>query len=252
MCSAKGSPGVTVSALAFTLVWGRRVVLAECDPAGGDLAAGYLHETALGERGLARLAGAARRGRLAELFWTQLVDLAPARGAAMSSLVLPGITDASQAAGLVPIWEQLAAHFAALRASGYDVIADCGRIASAHTPVPVLVAADLVLLVARPTLPSINAAAGGIVALRGHGVDRLALLLVGDGAYRDREVSAQLRTPVVARVPFDPTAATVLSTGGELHRARLLTAAGQAAKAVWNAAAGAPAAVAVAEAVGRV
>ena len=42
LLSAKGSPGVTTTALACALSWRRRLVLAECDPAGGSILAGYL------------------------------------------------------------------------------------------------------------------------------------------------------------------------------------------------------------------
>ena len=40
LCSAKGSPGVTTLVCALAAVWpaDRRVVVAECDPSGGDLA----------------------------------------------------------------------------------------------------------------------------------------------------------------------------------------------------------------------
>ena len=37
LISAGGSPGVTTSALALTLGWPSRVILAECDPSGGDV-----------------------------------------------------------------------------------------------------------------------------------------------------------------------------------------------------------------------
>ena len=78
LCSAKGSPGVTVTALAFTLTWTRRpVILAECDPAGGDIAAGYLREVQLDGRGLGQLTASLHRGHLAEDSGDQLVDLAP-------------------------------------------------------------------------------------------------------------------------------------------------------------------------------
>ena len=33
----KGAPGVTTACLALSLVWPRPVLLAECDPAGGDV-----------------------------------------------------------------------------------------------------------------------------------------------------------------------------------------------------------------------
>jgi hypothetical protein len=65
LCSAKGSPGVTVSGLALTLTWPAPVLLAECDPAGGDLAAGFLREVPLVGHGLGPLGASLRRGRLA-------------------------------------------------------------------------------------------------------------------------------------------------------------------------------------------
>ena len=33
----KGAPGVTTTAVALAAVWPRPVLLAECDPAGGDI-----------------------------------------------------------------------------------------------------------------------------------------------------------------------------------------------------------------------
>jgi len=33
----KGSPGVTTTSVALAAVWPRPVLLAECDPSGGDL-----------------------------------------------------------------------------------------------------------------------------------------------------------------------------------------------------------------------
>ena len=33
----KGAPGVTTASVALAAVWPRPVLLAECDPAGGDL-----------------------------------------------------------------------------------------------------------------------------------------------------------------------------------------------------------------------
>jgi MinD-like ATPase involved in chromosome partitioning or flagellar assembly len=235
VCSAKGSPGATVTALAFTLSWTRRTILAECDPAGGDIAAGYLREIPLGERGLAQLTASLHRRRLAEDLWTQLVDLAPGKNA-MSRLVLPGITDPGQALGLTTGWEPLAQHFRSLESGtqGYDVIADCGRLGTVHPPTPLLAAADAVLLVLRPTLPSIRAAAGALAGLRRDGMGPIGLVMVGEGEYGHRETAAQLRAPVVAGLPDDPGTAKVLCTGGEVHRGRLLRAAARAEHDVWE------------------
>jgi hypothetical protein len=234
--SGKGSPGTTVTALACTLSWTRRIILAECDPAGGDIAAGYLREVPLGERGLAQLTASAHRQRLAQDLWAQLVDLAPGKDTAMTRLVLPGLSDPAQAAGVALGWEQLAHLFRSLEAgtSGYDVIADCGRLTTAYPPKPLLAAADVVLLVLRLTLPSIRSSAAALAALRRDGVDRVALVTVGDGAYAPKEVALEFRAPVVAALPDDPGTAAVLSTGGERHRGRLLRAATRAETEVWQ------------------
>ncbi|MBN1171063.1 MAG: ParA family protein [Micromonosporaceae bacterium] len=242
VCSAKRSPGVTVSALALTLTWRRRIILAECDPAGGDIAAGFLREIPLADRGLARLGAALRRGRLAEDLWNQLVDLTPGKGTAMTRLVLPGLTEPAQARTWAERddlreptgWEQLAQLFRSLESghSGYDVIADCGRLAVGYPPMPVLAAADVVLLVLRPDLPSIRASAVALPPLHRSVTGPIGLMLVGAGPYGPNECASQLHAPVIAVVPNDPGAAAVLSGGGEHYRGRLLRAAAHAEAAV--------------------
>lgn len=236
LCSAKGSPGATVTALACTLTWTRRTILAECDPAGGDLAAGYLREVNLDGRGLAQLTASLHRRRLAEDLWGQLVDLAPGKITAMTRLALPGLTDPVQAAGLVAAWQQLAQLFRSLETgtAGYDVIADCGRLVTAHPPTPLLAAADAVLLVLRPTLPSIRASATALAMLAHLGAGPVGLITVGDGTYPSKELAGELRTPLVAALPDDPGTAAVLSTGGERHRGRLLRAAARIEPDVWR------------------
>jgi hypothetical protein len=256
LCSAKGSPGVTVSALALTLTWPRPVVLAECDPAGGDLAAGFLREVRLDGRGLARLGASLRRGRLAGDFWGQLVDLAPGKGTAMSRLVLPGLAEPGQARAWSDVdapggstgWRRLARLLADLgqpglpAGAGYadpgqaidalDVIADCGRLAAPHAPTEILANADVVVLVARPMLPSVRAAAVGLAELTASAAGLVGLLMIGDGEYPPSECARQLGVPLIAALPTDPTTAQVLSNGGQAHRGRLLRAATHAASAL--------------------
>src|SRR5690606_15599641 len=65
LAADKGAPGVTTAATALGAVWPRPVLLAECDPAGGDLAyrlpaadGGVLIPTT----GLLSLGAVARRG----------------------------------------------------------------------------------------------------------------------------------------------------------------------------------------------
>jgi hypothetical protein len=98
----------------------------------------------------------------------------------------------------------------------------------------VLAAADLVLLVLRPTLMSMRAAAVALVSLSATGRPPVGLVLVGDRPYSAREVEDQLGVPVVVALPEDAGTATVLSTGGEHHRGRLLRAAARAEPAVWQ------------------
>ena len=237
LVSAKGSPGVTTTALAFTLSWSRRTILAECDPAGGSVMDGYLQAQLDGNRGLLPLAVAElRNDRMAAEFWTQLVDLdAPKR----ERLLLPGLTDAAQAGSLIPIWDRFALHFAQLEYANpsYDVIADCGRLAVGGPPWPLLCAADAVLLVIRPTLPSISAALPAAEVLRRQltettaSTSSLALLVVGSGPYRPDEIARQLKAPVLTAMPYDPKTAAVLSGGGDLRLAKNLMRAARASEA---------------------
>src|SRR6266496_4834585 len=121
LVSAGGSPGVTTSALALALGWPAQVILAECDPSGGDILAGLFAGHLPATRGLLSLAVDAGRGAdaAARAMWPQLIELDDAR----QRLLLAGISDPRQGAGLVPAWPSLASMFSSLPA---DVIADCG------------------------------------------------------------------------------------------------------------------------------
>ena len=244
LCSAKGAPGVTVTALAFTLTWNRRIILAECDPAGGDICAGYLREVRLDGHGLGRLTASLARRRLAEDLWTQLVDLAPAERTAMTRLMLPGLSDPAQAApwterrapGQPSGWEQLATLLRSTEggSTGYDVIVDYGRLSTANAPTPLLAAADAVLLVLRPTLPALRGVAVAVAGLTVPGGAPVGLVTVGEGAYGSKELALELRTPVVAALPDDPRTADLLSNGGERNHGRLLRYAARAEAEVWR------------------
>jgi hypothetical protein len=225
LVSAKGSPGVTVAALALTLTWPRRVVLAECDPTGSDLYPGFLESRLESRWGLGPLMVANRRGTLETEFWQQLVDLNPP---AADRLLLPGIVNPAQAANLVPLWDQLAGLLASLERGEepLDAIVDCGRVEAMHAPAPLLRRADMVVLVVRGTLPSLAAARPRVTALqqdlaqRGTGADAVALLLVGDGPYTAAEVAKELGAPVLATLPYDRSTGRVLSLQGSALTAR--------------------------------
>jgi hypothetical protein len=233
LVSAKGSPGATVSGLALTLTWPGQCLLAECDPAGGDVLAGYLGGTLDARRGLAELAVAELRDRLAEEFERQLVDLdAPKR----QRLVLPGVRDPAQSATVAPVWRAIADRLRVAGDDGYQVIADCGRLASPYFGWALLGTASLVLLVVRGNLPSISHAIPAVRTLRrelstedGGLTVPLGLLLVDTGPYPSGDVAQRLGLPVLVSLPHDPASARSLAYGGPVHRRRPLLRAAAAA-----------------------
>jgi hypothetical protein len=227
LTSAKGSPGASTAALAFCLAWKSRTILAECDPAGGDLLSGYLGRLTLpADRGLLQLTMADTRDNLAGEFWGQLVDLdAPHH----RRLALPGITSPGQAATLRPTWPRLAAYFAGLEYTdpSYDVIADCGRLVPSDAPWPLFQRSDLILMTIRPvSLRNVAPVWPALGELRrdlieaGVSLSRLGLLLIGGGGYGRRDIEERLQCPVVAELPFDTRTATALTDGRRLKGSR--------------------------------
>jgi hypothetical protein len=241
LVSPGGSPGVTTAALALSLGWPGQVILAECDPSGGDILAGLFAGHMPARNGLLALAIEAGQNpdAIAAALWPQLIELDDERG----RLLLAGLSDPRQGMGMSPVWPVLAATLAAQPA---DVIADCGRLdAGGGGPEPMLTMASLVVLVLRPTLRQISKARARIemlVHLLG-GPSRLALLLIGEGTHSSREVARALGIPVAGSLPFDPRAAGVLSDGTGSRRGLqsrpLIRAAGPAGRALREAIPGA-------------
>jgi hypothetical protein len=239
LVSAGGSPGVTTAALALSLGWPGQVILAECDPSGGDILAGLFAGHMPARNGLLALAIEAGQNpdAAAAALWPQLIELDDERG----RLLLAGISDPRQSTALAPVWPVLAATLAAQPA---DVIADCGRLDAGGGPEPVLAAASLVVLVLRPTLRQVSKARARVELLAQMlgGPGRVALLLIGEGTHPAREISRALDVPVAGSLPYDAKAAGVLSDGVGSRRglqARpLIKAAGPAGRALREAAPG--------------
>jgi hypothetical protein len=169
----KGAPGVTTTATALAAVWPRPVVLAECDPAGGDIV--YRLPGAHGgrldpRRGLLSLAVAARHGLEPGQVWQHAQRL---RGGLD---VLAGVGNAEQGSGIEPLWGPVGDLLA--RLPGADVIADCGRLGPDGPYYDLLARAAIVVLVIRPSL-------GEVVRLR----DRAAAVAVAAGRRGGREAS---------------------------------------------------------------
>jgi MinD-like ATPase involved in chromosome partitioning or flagellar assembly len=144
IASDKGAPGVTTAALALAAVWPRPVLLAECDPAGGDLvyrfpAAGGGHLDP--RRGVLSLAVVARRGMQPQQVWEHAQKLHGGLD------VLAGVTNAEQGAGLSLLWGPIGKALASLPQA--DVIADCGRLGADGPLYDLLAEATTVVLVTK-------------------------------------------------------------------------------------------------------
>jgi hypothetical protein len=214
LVSAGGSPGVTTAAIALALTWPGPVIVAECDPSGGDVLAGLLAGSVPGGRGLMEYAIEAGRGQQAAAGLT--ADLIPLDEGG-TRMLLPGLTDPRQAAGLASAWAPVAT---SLSAQPSDVIADCGRLDAGNgQPLAVLSAARTVAIVMRPTLRQVWSARPRVEMLsRLVGRPRLALLLTGPGTHSPREVAGALGVPVAAVLPDDSRSAAVFSDGAGSHR----------------------------------
>jgi 2-keto-3-deoxy-galactonokinase len=60
--SGKAAPGVTTATWALALTWPGPVLVADCDPAGGDMGPGLLAGRVSAEHGLLSWSTSARRG----------------------------------------------------------------------------------------------------------------------------------------------------------------------------------------------
>lgn len=230
LCSAKGAPGVTTSALALALSWPRPVIMAELDPAGGDVLAGY-GRGEMSAGGLADLALAARRGGPARHLAGQLLRL-DAEGRAQ---LLPGLPDPASARHVD--WDRLAAALVAVEDGATDVVADVGRLRAEHFPDAVLRRAAAVVLVTGSTLRGVRSATQAIAELRDREAcpSTLGVLVIGPGApYGEREISEALGVPVVGALPRDEKAATVLSDGAPAGRLFAQSALLRAARTTAN------------------
>jgi hypothetical protein len=204
IASVGGAPGVTTAALGLAACWpaGADPLLVEADPSGGDMQAWFgLPDTP----GMVSLAAAARRASIPGLLAGHAARLPG------GLQVLPGPAGASQAHAAAA---QLAAigyePVAAASAAGQVIVADCGRLASGTPAMPLLEAADLLLVVTTAdtaALAHIHARPGTLADV----ATRTELLLSGrPRPYRAAEITAALGLRVAGRLPWDPAGAALL------------------------------------------
>jgi hypothetical protein len=228
----KGAPGVTTTCVALAAVWPRPVLLAECDPAGGDLAC-RLPAAGGGRldpgRGLLSLAVAGRRG----LGPGQILEHTQKLSGGLD--VLAGVVTAEQGAGLEPLWGPAGSALAQL--PGLDVIADCGRIGADGPPYDLFAYASAVVLVTRDTLGEVVRLRERVTAVttalaRRHRSSTPVAVVVVAGHRRFHAALSEVRhalgpdgaARVVGGLAYDPASAEALrgEWGGRLNRSLLL------------------------------
>src|SRR4051794_32002541 len=107
--SGKSAPGGTTSTWALALSWPQPVLAADCDPAGGDMAAGLLPGRVSLDRGLLSWSSSARRGTPALSAAAMLVSHAVELPEQPNVWLLPGFTNATQGYSFTEdVWERLA------------------------------------------------------------------------------------------------------------------------------------------------
>lgn len=190
VAGAKGAAGVTTTATVLAAVWPATALLADCDPSGGDVALRLRDEHGgwlAGDRGVVGLAAAARMqsGRL---------DVDEQVQTAVGGLpVLVGVDSPAQATRIGGLWPMIATALA--QVPTMDVIADCGRLLPGLPSEHVVARADLLLLVARPTVESVAHLRHTLEALMNVDPSRSRLLhvaVVGATGSLDRDI-AQVR-----------------------------------------------------------
>ncbi len=239
LTAAKGAPGVTTAAIALAGVWPRAgfgnwpVLLAECDPSGGDVALrlrGPGQRVLAQDRGMISLAAAIRQPDFAEsMLWDHVQTL----DGGLPVLISPSAPRLT--AAMEVTWPLVAGTLAGLDAT--DVIADCGRLHASGGGREVLARADLVLMLVRPSIPAVAHLRNGIEALAhldsaAARPDRIGVVIVVERRRRKaavRDIGAVLArdglpATVLGTIAADPIGAAGLSGhwGSRVDRSELV------------------------------
>jgi cellulose biosynthesis protein BcsQ len=200
IASLKASPGATTAALALAALWpgGQRVLAIEADPAGGDLAARFGLDPV---PSLVSLSAAARRDHRAQVAFEHAQQLP----GGLPVICAPAA--AEQATSALELLTGDGRELWASLAQDPDVVAvvDCGRLDPGSHSHRILAAADIALLVARPTLDECDRLAKSLdgLALRAEATKtELGLVLCGPGFDRE-QVQENMRMRVWAQLPYD-------------------------------------------------
>ena len=211
--SAKGAPGVTTAAMLAASLWPRPVLLADCDPGGGDV--GLRLPAPDGrpltpDRGLLSLLPVARRALApaALLDHTQQV--------LGGGEVLVGVSGPEQTNAGGPVWDAIATAFT--RAPERDVVVDVGRLDARSPVLPLVTGADIALCVVGSSLSSAYLTRARlrtlVPALGGALGPKLALLVRAESDAEARDTAAPIieefpETVVLGHLRHDPAGAGI-------------------------------------------
>jgi len=206
--SMKGSPGVTTLACLVGATWpaGRRVVVAECDSDGGDLAWRFSLST---RTGWLSLALASRRGDVVRSIEDHLQNL-PGGLEVLVGTQANGSDVIGRGSG------QEAAHIVcevAERANS-DVIVDLGRLHLESSETQIWLGhSATVCVVMRSDAASIGHARDRVRRVRDLCGGSLLLVVVGKGPYSLPEIERFTGVSDIIEIAEDPSAAAVLTAG---------------------------------------
>ncbi len=197
LLSVKGSPGVTTTAAAMAAAAtaaGRRTLLVELDPSGGDLR--LLSAEPAAAPNLVHAAGELRHaGGVAAALDGQAVEVVPG----VRGLLAPAGADEAGAV-VSSIGDRWAP---ALRAFDGTVIVDAGRWSPRQGTAGRIRGADVVGLVCRATAVSVEHARHLVVTVRQVAQQPVAAVVVGRRPYAPEVVAAALDLPLAGEISWD-------------------------------------------------
>ena len=210
LVSAKGSPWVTTFGLAAVAALDPgEGLLAELDPAGGDIA--IRAHSAYEAPGLMALAAAGRRGMTPEL----IAEFERSIGPGLA--VLLGPTDGAQATAALASTGPIVA--GALAGRPGTVFADCGRYSPSSPAAPVLAASEATVLVLRPEPGEVEHARCLLPTLRTVARD-VVVVVAGRKPCKASEVAELLGVEVVGVIEHDARTAMGLAQARSLKGLR--------------------------------
>lgn len=203
VCSAKGSPGVSTLACILGAVWPehRRVVVAECDPSGNDIAARFGLSPLVG---MTSLILSTRRAQDAP-FESHVQFLSGGLEVLIGPLSPEGARSLDR--------ELAAVGIAATFSVSVDLIVDCGRLdPSSLGQRALILSADHVILLVRPDGAGIAHARAAVSSLT-ESNDRERshwFVEVGPTPFDECDVAGVIGVPRAGTVPLDPVAASMV------------------------------------------